>query len=79
MHLPCRDGRVVEGVNGRAIVARERDVNSGAGFAPLGPEVGLASAPEPSSRNLVLHKERVSEGRERFLEEALASLVVRDN
>jgi hypothetical protein len=72
-----RDGRLMEGVNGGALIGSKRDVEGLAWLALADPEVRLAPPPEPRRSDAGFHKQLVAQRREGFCEEALALLEIR--
>ena len=72
-----RDGYLVEGVNGGAVVGGERDVESLAWLASAEPEVRLARASEPRRVGAGFHDQLVAEREEGLRVEALAPPEVR--
>jgi hypothetical protein len=73
-----RDGRLMEGVNGCAIIGSKRDMEGLPWLALADPEVRLAPPPEPRRRDAGFHDQPVAKRGEGFRIEALAPLEIRD-
>src|SRR5829696_1999839 len=73
-----RDGRLMEGINGGALIGCKRDVEGLAWLALADPEVRLAPPPEPRRRDAGFHDQLVTQRGKSFRVEALAPLEIRD-
>src|SRR5215211_6055173 len=72
-----RHGRLMEGINGKAVIGSKRDVEGLTWLALADPEVRLAPPPEPCCRDAGFHDQLVAQRGEGFRVEALAPLKVR--
>jgi hypothetical protein len=73
-----RDGRLMKGINGGAVICSKRDVEGLAWLALADPEVGLAPLSEPCRRDAGFHDQLVAQRGESLLVEALTLLEIRD-
>jgi len=69
-----RYGRLMEGINGSAVIGSKRDMEGLAWLALADPEVRLAPSSEPRSRDAGFHDQLVAQRGEGLLVEALAPL-----
>src|SRR5215204_365170 len=72
-----RHGRLMEGINGGALIGSKRDVEGLAWLALADPEVRLAPPPEPRCRDAGFHDQLVTQRGEGCRVEALAPLEIR--
>jgi hypothetical protein len=73
-----RHGRLMEGVNGEAVIGSKRDMEGLTWLALADLEVRLAPPPEPRRRDAGFHDQRVTQRGEGCRVEALAPLEIRD-
>src|SRR5918998_3506473 len=73
-----RYGRLMEGINGCALIGSKRDMEGLAWLALADPEIGLAPPPEPRCREAGFHDQLVTQRGEGFRVEALALFEIRD-
>jgi hypothetical protein len=72
------DGRLMEGINGGAVIGSKRDVEGLTWLALADPEVRLAPPSEPRRRDAGFHNQLVTQRGEGFRVEALALFEIRD-
>jgi hypothetical protein len=73
-----RHGRLMEGINGCALIGSKRDVEGLSWLTLADPEVRLAPPPEPRCRDAGFYDQLVAKRGEDFRVEALALLEIRD-
>src|SRR5215213_478854 len=73
-----RHGRLMEGINGGAVIGSKRDVEGLAWLALADPEVGLAPPSESRRTDAGLHDQLVTQRGKGFSVKALAPLEIRD-
>src|SRR5215212_11109554 len=73
-----RYGRLMEGINGSAVIGSKRDMEGLAWLALADPEVRLAPPPEPCCRDAGFHDQFVAQRGEGCRVEALTLLEIRN-
>jgi hypothetical protein len=73
-----RHGRLMESINGEAVIGSKGDVEGLSWLALADPEVRLAPPPEPRRRDAGFHYQIVTQRGEGLLVEALALFEIRD-
>src|SRR5215207_3961047 len=73
-----RHGRLMESINGEAVIGSKRDVEGLTWLALADPEVRLAPPPEPCRIDTGFHEQLVAQRGKGFSVEALAPLEIRD-